>query len=98
MSVSSSERSVSEGTCRVSQGPGSGSGCPDMASSSRWSRTWGDWLHVDTIGGFVVKRLGRQPAPGDHIELGGYRLVVEEVSGFKIVRLRFDPCAPAPSA
>lgn len=54
-----------------------------------------DETDVDTIGGVVLRRLGRQPATGDHIQLGGYRAVVEEVSGFRIVRLRFEPLPPA---
>lgn len=49
---------------------------------------------VDTIGGLVLKRLGRQPVPGDQVEVGPWRAVVEEASGFRIVRLRFEPGHP----
>jgi CBS domain containing-hemolysin-like protein len=46
---------------------------------------------VDTVGGLVLKRLGRQPAVGDEVQLGTFKTVVEEVSGFRVVRLRFEP-------
>ncbi len=46
---------------------------------------------VDTIGGLVLKRLGRQPVVGDEVPLGALRAVVEEASGFRITRLRFEP-------
>jgi CBS domain containing-hemolysin-like protein len=49
---------------------------------------------VDTIGGLVLKRLGRQPAVGDEVQLGGYKAVVEEAAGFRIARLRLEPGAP----
>lgn len=52
-------------------------------------------VDVDTIGGLVLKRLGRQPAPGDHVELAAYKVVVEDASGFRISRLRFEPLEPA---
>lgn len=52
---------------------------------------------VDTVGGLVLKRLGRQPAVGDQVPLGGWRAVVEEASGFKITRLRFEPLGGQPA-
>lgn len=52
---------------------------------------------VDTIGGVVLKRLGRQPTAGDQVEVGPYRAVVEEARGFKIARLRFEPLPPRPA-
>jgi len=54
-----------------------------------------DETDVDTIGGLVVKRLGREPASGDQVELGDYRVTVEGASGFRVLRLRFEPLPPA---
>jgi CBS domain containing-hemolysin-like protein len=48
----------------------------------------------DTVGGLVVELLGELAEPGDQIELDGYRLVVEEVDGVRITRLRLVPPAP----
>lgn len=53
---------------------------------------------VDTIGGLVLKRLGRQPARGDEVTVGALRAIVEEASGFRITRLRFEPGAAHPRA
>jgi CBS domain containing-hemolysin-like protein len=44
----------------------------------------------DTIGGVVVARLGRLPRKGDELDLGAYRVRVEEVTRRRIVRLRFE--------
>jgi CBS domain containing-hemolysin-like protein len=45
----------------------------------------------DTIGGHVVALLGRLARPGDELEIGRYRLAVEEVSQRRIVRLLATP-------
>jgi CBS domain containing-hemolysin-like protein len=45
----------------------------------------------DTIGGRLVAELGRLPRAGDELEIGRYRLRVEEVSQRRIVRLRGQP-------
>jgi len=39
----------------------------------------------DTMGGFVLSRLGRAPEPGDTIEEEGYQLSVDEVNGARVV-------------
>ncbi len=43
---------------------------------------------VDTVGGYVFTILGRQPEPGDQVELGPYLGEVVETEGFRITRLR----------
>jgi CBS domain containing-hemolysin-like protein len=55
---------------------------------------------VDTIGGLILKILARQPAKGDTVVLGGYRVLVEGAKGFRITSLLFEPVAPpaAPSS
>ncbi len=54
-----------------------------------------DEEHYDTIGGFVFGELGRKPEPGDavtvHGRSGTYRLVVEEVEGLRVARVRLLP-------
>ncbi len=45
----------------------------------------------DTIGGHVVAVLGRLARPGDELEIGKYRLTVEEVNQRRIVRLLATP-------
>jgi CBS domain containing-hemolysin-like protein len=52
-------------------------------------------LDVDTVGGLVVERLGRLAQAGDVVELDTYRIVVEEVDGVRITRLRLIPLQPA---
>jgi len=43
---------------------------------------------VDTLGGYVYAKLGRVPEQGDEIEAGTVRLVVHEVEGNRITRVR----------
>jgi CBS domain containing-hemolysin-like protein len=50
---------------------------------------------VDTVGGLIVEQLGRLAQAGDAVELGRYRLQVEEVDGVRITRVRAIPLAPA---
>jgi CBS domain containing-hemolysin-like protein len=50
---------------------------------------------VDTVGGLVVEQLGRLAQAGDVVELGKYRLVVQEVDGVRITRLLAIPLEAA---
>ena len=43
---------------------------------------------VDTLGGFVSAKLGRMPEPGDEIAADGARLVVEDVEGNRVNKVR----------
>lgn len=55
----------------------------------------------DTLGGFIFGRLGRRPAVGDSIALDGRALVVEEVDGVRVSRVRIgsaDAEKPKPDA
>jgi len=45
---------------------------------------------VDTIGGFVMLKLGRMPVSGDTLRVGGYLVTVEDVSKNRITSLRFE--------
>jgi putative hemolysin len=42
----------------------------------------------DTLGGLIFNRLGRVPAVGEAVEVGGLRLVVEQVAGRRIRSVR----------
>jgi CBS domain containing-hemolysin-like protein len=52
----------------------------------------GEELHddADTVGGFVVARLGRLPKPGDQLEFGEYRATVTGVSRRRVTRLKLE--------
>lgn len=39
----------------------------------------------DTMGGFVLSRLGRAPETGDTIKEDGYQLRVDEVDGARVL-------------
>jgi CBS domain containing-hemolysin-like protein len=49
--------------------------------------------HEATIGGHVVELIGRLPAVGEQIVVGGHRLEVCEVDDARIVKLRLEPVA-----
>jgi len=45
----------------------------------------------DTIGGYLVTRIGRLPRKGDRVEVGEWTAMVESVLRRRIDRLRFEP-------
>jgi len=42
----------------------------------------------ETLGGFIYSQLGKVPVPGETVESGGLRLVVEQVAGRRIRKVR----------
>jgi CBS domain containing-hemolysin-like protein len=48
----------------------------------------GDEAQSVTIGGYVAERLDRIPVIGDRISFGDYELVVEEMDGMRVSKLR----------
>ncbi len=50
----------------------------------------------DTLGGFVYSTLGRVPSAGEEIRAGGLRLVVEQVVGRRIRKVRAWRLPPEP--
>jgi CBS domain containing-hemolysin-like protein len=53
----------------------------------------------DSLGGLVYSRLGRVPTPGEAVEAGGLRMVVEQVSGRRIRKVRVAaPAAASPES
>lgn len=45
----------------------------------------------NTVGGYVMKRVGRIPEVGDSVEIGGYRLVVTEMDEMRIALVEAQP-------
>jgi CBS domain containing-hemolysin-like protein len=50
-----------------------------------------DDANYETVGGFVMARLGRVPAVGDEVRVSGGRLRVLRMDGRRVDRLRFQP-------
>lgn len=48
----------------------------------------------ETLGGFIYSRLGKVPLKGEVVEAGGLRLIVEEVSGRRIRKIRAHRLEP----
>ncbi len=42
----------------------------------------------ETLGGFIYSHLGKVPTPGEAVDAGGLHLIVEEVSGRRIRKIR----------
>jgi CBS domain containing-hemolysin-like protein len=56
----------------------------ELAAELRVDLETGDPI---TVAGLVMKQLGRVPAPGDRVTIGGVDLTVEEMDGPRIARL-----------
>ncbi len=52
----------------------------------------------ETLGGFVMARLGRVPRAGDVVEVPGWRVRVADMDGLRVDRLRFEPDPDAAAA
>ncbi|WP_138442541.1 hemolysin family protein [Sinomonas susongensis] len=52
----------------------------------------------ETVGGFVMRSLGRVPVQGDRIEVDGGALEVTRMDGRRVDRLRFAPAPKVPAA
>jgi putative hemolysin len=50
----------------------------------------------ETLGGFIYGQLGKVPATGESVKAGGLNLVVEEVSGRRISKVRAELIKEAP--
>ena len=48
----------------------------------------------ETVGGFVMARLGRLPHPGDEVTVGSWRLVVTECEGRRVSRVSVRSPSP----
>jgi putative hemolysin len=50
----------------------------------------------ETLGGFLMCRLGRLPALGDEVRLDGWRLVVSALDGRRVARVTLAAAVPQP--
>jgi CBS domain containing-hemolysin-like protein len=60
-----------------------------------------DRLHIEpdgegfeTVGGFLLSRLGRVPAAGEQLEIDGLHVEVLEAERRRITRVRITPATP----
>jgi CBS domain containing-hemolysin-like protein len=58
--------------------------------SEEFQISFGD-AEYDTLGGYIFGRLGRRPVIGDAVEVDGRRLIVEELDGLRVSRVRIGP-------
>jgi putative hemolysin len=49
----------------------------------------------ETVGGFLMARLGRVPGVGDEVRLDGHRMIVSELDGRRVARVTLAPAQPA---
>jgi CBS domain containing-hemolysin-like protein len=45
---------------------------------------------VETIGGYVMFRLGALPVPGDRVDVNGFTLCVMEIRDRRVRRVKID--------
>jgi CBS domain containing-hemolysin-like protein len=50
-----------------------------------------DDANYETVGGFLMARLGRVPTVGDEVSVDGGRLRVLRMDGRRVDRLRYQP-------
>jgi CBS domain containing-hemolysin-like protein len=63
---------------------------PDVCNELELSLDEDDDEKADTIGGYVVARLGRLPRAGDKVDVGGYRATVLDATRRRVQRLRLE--------
>ena len=53
-----------------------------------------EWKDEDitTVGGYVVRRVGRLPRVGEQLRIDGYIVTVEQADDRRVQQLRFRPC------
>lgn len=52
---------------------------------------------AETVGRYILAALGRLPAPGDVLPLGGWDVLVEDVRARRVHRVRFRKLSPMPA-
>ena len=90
------ERDTDEATPIIAQGPGRWlvqGGVPLAELEGTLEHQFGR-EDVDTVGGLVLATLGRVPKVGESVDLGSYRLVVEQVARRRVRRVVVEASAP----
>jgi CBS domain containing-hemolysin-like protein len=67
----------------------------DLGTQLHW--TFPREAGVETLAGFLLAQLGHLPDAGESVEYKGRRLVVAEMAGRRISRVRVETIAPEPS-
>ena len=67
----------------------------DLGTQLHW--TFPREAGVETLAGFLLTQLGHLPVAGESVEYKGRRLVVAEMAGRRISRVRVETIAPEPS-
>ena len=67
----------------------------DLGTQLHW--TFPREAGVETLAGFLLAQLGHLPDAGESVEYKGRRLVVAEMAGRRIARVRVETIAPEPS-
>ena len=51
----------------------------------------------ETVGGFLLSRLGRVPAIGEHLEVDGFDVEIVDTQRRRITRVRMSRLEPVPA-
>lgn len=57
-----------------------------------------DDVEVTTVGGYLMAKLNRVPEKGDKVPVGEFEILVEEMEGPRVARVRIQPRTAAPPA
>jgi CBS domain containing-hemolysin-like protein len=90
------ERDTDEAAPIIAQGPGRWlvqGGVPLAELEGTLEHQFGR-EDVDTVGGLVLATLGRVPKVGESVDLGAYRLVVEQVARRRVRRVVVEAATP----
>jgi len=90
------ERDTDEAAPIIAQGPGRWlvqGGVPLAELEGTLDHQFGR-EDVDTVGGLVLAALGRVPRVGESVDLGAYRLVVEQVARRRVRRVVVEASTP----
>ena len=94
------ERDTDEAAPIVAQGPGRWlvqGGVPLAELEGTLDHQFGR-EDVDTVGGLVLATMGRVPKVGESVDLGAFRLVVEQVARRRVRRVVVEALSPAAGA
>jgi CBS domain containing-hemolysin-like protein len=53
---------------------------------------------IATVGGLVYESFGRVPRPGEAVQVGAYKMVVERIRRRRIERVYFERLQPMPAS